>query len=314
MEVILSSAVLVLITVLFIIKGYEYYKIKWPEDYFGPEDKSNIFISTSPLYYLVFRLLPVFTAIFVTHGTMYKYNTQITINPLILGLLTGFLYSLITDGRVIKELITNSPNVEVFINKISQYFLHFITLVLLTITGGIAGFLSTNRNLQFLLPKFEGLMDNIWAAAITIILFFAVRRLINKPKEIEVDEVIKASAQRLKNKLNDMIENASRKYNADPILVKAVCIAEDIQRPKWVRIIEKYFGIIKPVGTYGIMQVKSKKPITDEKSINLAVKNYFAKTTELEFSKKLERVEKYNSNQKYIHLVEATYRYITPNV
>lgn len=317
MEILIYSLLLVIITEWLIIKGYHYYKLTWPERYFGPDDKANIFISTSPLYYVIFRLLPVFIAILVTHGVFYKVsivdqNPLRIYHPFVLGLVTALLYSLATDGRVILDLLIKSSNVEVFINKTTQYFIHILAIPLMTIIGGAAGYTATLAEVRRFLPDLYGLVDNIWAAFITIILFFAVKNFINRPKEVNVDEVINKSASKIIPATYSLIEELSRKHNADSILVKSICIAENIQRPKWIRFLENMFGRLKPSGTYGIMQVASKKPIGDEQSIKIAVEKYFINTESMDFSQKMKTVEAYNSNDKYISLIEAVYNFITP--
>ena len=109
-----------------------------------------------------------------------------------------------------------------------------------------------------------------------------------------------------------LIENLSEKNNADPTLVKAICIAENIQRPSWIRRLENILGRFKPEATYGIMQVTSKKPISDKESIKQAIEQFFKDSSHMNFNKKIKSVERYNSDQKYIFFVEEIYRYITP--
>lgn len=312
MNAIINSFFLLFLTIVLIVKGYQYYKIKWPERYFGPDDKSSIFISTNFRYYISFRLLPIFAAIFAIVGTSYKASPNNIINPIVLGAIIGFVYSVISDGRVILELLLNSLNVKIFVNKTSQYAIHFITIVLLTTIGGLAGYVITINEIQFLLPQLNGLVDNVWASFISIVVAYSLFSFIKKPREIELEGVINKSAKQINPRLVRLIENLSEKNNADPTLVKTICIAENMQRPSWIRRLENILGCFKREATYGIMQVTSKRPISDEESIKRAVEQFFKDSSHMSFNKKIKSVERYNSDEKYIFLVEEIYRYITP--
>ncbi|MCL4199713.1 hypothetical protein KJZ67_00030 [Patescibacteria group bacterium] len=317
MDIIFYSCGLIFITLWLIIKGYEYYKIIWPLQYFGPEDKANIFISSSPIRYLSFRLLPTFTAVLLTHSAFFKAslvdeNPLHIASPIFLGFVTMLFYTIHTDGRVLLKLMMKSPDVEIYLNKITQAFIHLIIIGSLIGTGIFAGYLAMNPIVLRFTPDLYGLMDNIWAAFITIILFYEAKKFINRPKEIDFDIMIKRSASSISPSIIALIEEASIKNNADVILVKAICIAENIQRAKWVRRLESMIGIVKPVGTYGIMQVHSKKPISDEESVKQAITNFFVGTANMDFQGKMKSVESYNRNQKYLYLVEAIYNFISP--
>jgi hypothetical protein len=83
-------------------------------------------------------------------------------------------------------------------------------------------------------------------------------------------------------------------------LVEAVCVAENIQRPSWFRKIE----YLLPSGSYGIMQVKSKKKLNDMESIKIGIKKYFNQTNvDMDRSKFEDLVLNYNNSQEYVELV-----------
>lgn len=62
--------------------------------------------------------------------------------------------------------------------------------------------------------------------------------------------------------------------NADPILVRSIMQSESLQRPRWFRRLERLRGRFVGRGTYGVMQVKSDKPISDRASIDLVADRY----------------------------------------
>lgn len=306
-----TSIISMVISLIFIYQGYKYFKVKWPEDYFGPNDKDNIFLSTKPMHYILFRLFPVLCTIALIQGTIFKAGYK-TINPILLGASTAFIYSISTDGKAFIDLLKGNENIQIYVNKTFQSILHVVLIIILTITGCLAGFLITLNQVQFLLPELNNLRDNIWAGFITVIMFYIVRSIINKPKKISITQVIKKSSDIGLSFVNH-IEKYSAQYKADPLLVKAVCIAENIERPKWFRNLEYVISFIKKKGTYGIMQVASDHPISDEESIKIAIEKYFKDSVNLtSLTDKLLLIKKYNGNENYIRLIEEIYRFFNP--
>ena len=133
-----------------------------------------------------------------------------------------------------------------------------------------------------------------------------------KPQKISITQVIKQSAEKIDPKLFSLIEKISKKYKADSTLVKAVCIAEDIERPKWFRNLERLVSFIKKRGTYGIMQVKADKFVSDEESIEIAIREFLKNTEGITLFDQLSVVSSYNSNPNYKQLIEEIIRFIKP--
>ena len=53
-------------------------------------------------------------------------------------------------------------------------------------------------------------------------------------------------------------------------LFAALMLTENLQRPFWIRRLERLKGLFVKSGTYGVMQVSSERPLTDEESITRA--------------------------------------------
>ena len=86
--------------------------------------------------------------------------------------------------------------------------------------------------------------------------------------------------------------------------MKAVCIAENLQRPPWFRKIESSLSLFKAEGTYGVMQVKSKKRLSDEESVIISIRKFFKNTASISNIDSLrEIIKKYNGNERYIDIV-----------
>jgi len=75
----------------------------------------------------------------------------------------------------------------------------------------------------------------------------------------------------LKGKYSELVEKLSLNKEIE-ILTYAIAIHENFNRPRIVRFFENIKGIVRPRGTYGIMQVKSDRPVTDLNSIEIGIR------------------------------------------
>lgn len=67
------------------------------------------------------------------------------------------------------------------------------------------------------------------------------------------------------------IRKYGKKYNIDCNILIAIAILENINRPGWVRLVEKIdFQLFKSAKTFGLMQCYSHDFINDKESIKLA--------------------------------------------
>lgn len=82
----------------------------------------------------------------------------------------------------------------------------------------------------------------------------------------------------------------------DSKILISIAILENINRPRWLRFIERLSSKIIKIKTYGLMQVSSDKYLDDEKSIIIAAK----KVAKLKHKNNLLQLGKiYNGNKEY---------------
>lgn len=229
---------------------------------------------------------------------------------LVAAISSGIFYSLTTDGVAIIKLLLNSSSIKIFFNKASQIVLHLVAIISFGLIGFLAGYLSTFKTTQHLVPTPQGLIDNVWSAVIVAIGIVYINYIF-KPKDMEIEYIFKKSKESIDKQILEEIKIKSAEYRANPILVEAICIIENIQRPKWLRIIERIFGKLKRSGSYGIMQVTLAKPISDIDSIEKSIFEYHKDTINLQNYKELyDHVKKYNPSNEYIDLVIKAMEYL----
>jgi hypothetical protein len=299
----------VLLSVIIIRLFYLAFRNTWPEFYFAVSDYTSLFISVSPIRYFSFTLLPT---IIISSFILSFFQRYFQIKNLeLIGLSIGLIHSLVTNGIAFWKLLTKNKSVTTFFNLNFQMAMHVFTIVMITLCGYLGGYLGKQKFLIPFIPTWA-VIDNIWAALFSSILtvfFYKIYR----NEYISEDIIIEKSKNSLTAELVQHLNSTCVKFHAKKDIVMAVCITENIQRPLWVRKLEMIKSIFFKSGTYGIMQVQSKKYINDFESLDLAVEKHFKDTETIVSDDELTSLfSKYNNDSKFLHFVTASYYYLQP--
>jgi len=170
-----------------------------------------------------------------------------------------------------------------------------------------------SQTFHSLLPNIIDVVNNFWTSLFTVLAIFIYRKMDRRLNiEIKIDNVIKNSNLGLSHELLQLIEEKSKDQNANEILVKAICIAENIERPAWFRKFEYFSSLIAKHGSYGIMQTQTDKSIDDKASINIAIEKYF-KNTKYASKEEIEiAIRKYNNSDHYFRFIQEIITFILP--
>lgn len=268
------------------------------------------FISVSFKRYIFFRFLPCFLINTLVIAVLTKdYPINLSYST---GAISLFIQSLATDGMAIYDLLTKSKRVKIYFNFSFQVVIHLITIILLVGIGVASGYASKLSFFRALTPSPQGLIDNIWSALIAVLLVEYLR-LAYSGSNIGIQEIFIRSQKSIGANILNYIRDKSIEQNANPILVQAICIVENIQRPKWIRVFEDIKSWLRLVGTYGIMQVKSNHPISDKESIDIALREHLKNTLKIKNIDNLKKhIEIYNSSEEYKELVIQAMFYLDP--
>lgn len=150
-----------------------------------------------------------------------------------------------------------------------------------------------------LLPDFTTIANELW-----IIIIVFMYTLINN-----ISIATTGAEKRKYRYIGSIFNNIKTKYSTTiktvtgpniriTQIIYAIIIHENFNRPKIYRLLENLYGIInnKPK-TYGIMQIKSDKPIDDLKSVELGCKKIMADFEAL-IPKYLQDADKYKDESK----------------
>lgn len=294
---------LVILIVVAIHYFYWVFKNKWPSHYLSESDAVGFYLRVNLARYITFRILPVF---FITLAISSIFSNLTVQEKIVTSLYAGFFHALFSNFRMLFKLVLNLNKLYKYANKFFQILFHLLTGILVIFTITVAGYLSTFSVVQKIIPTLEGLVDNVWAALITVLIAVPLLRFLDRPIFNETDVVLKNLAL-LKKPLLSTIRKESRLYKANVILVCSICIVENIQRPVWFRRLENLKARMGFSGTYGVMQVKNNKLISDVDSIMIAIRDYLNETANYNEDELREVIGKYNNDPEYSKIVFKVY-------
>lgn len=276
---------------------YNVFQLRWPEYYFSTSDQSALYLSVSGKRFFLFRFLPVFLITTILLGVFAK--TSNLSESILIGVLAMLVYALRTNGLSLFYLVIKSPKVKTYYNLPFQLTQHFFVISMLLLIGFISGWFSKLSFILNITPSISGLVDNVWASALAVLLGTYLRDLYAARSLPTLDDVFRKSLKNIDPKILEEIDQLSTQFNANPNLAKAICIVENIQRPKWFRRIENLKSVFKIKGTYGIMQVSARKLLSDKESVEIAIKDKLANTKDLELTELVEVIQRYNPDSNY---------------
>lgn len=275
---------------------------KWPESYFSLGDHWSQVKAQVPSRYVLFRFGPV-----VLLGVFFSRQLADLGWPTWPFVVTAVaVHASLTSLRAVWRLVRYRVAGE---RSVPLIVLHLTTVV--AIAACLIGTAMLREHLSSWVPDFETIRDAIWAGLIASLLAFAFIRW-TRASESNIADVVMAQRQRVGPELIWYARQLARERNLDPDLVETTILTESIQRPRWFRRLERLKGIVFRRGTYGIMQVRSSRPIGDRSSIDRALEVHAVAfelsadgTTESTLVR--ERLRSYNGSRVFLDLAEEVH-------
>jgi hypothetical protein len=240
---------------------YRAVRFKWPGSYFTVEARLGYTITATPVRYTLFRFAPVFvTCIFVGVTLTRLHEDAIAGIAGVCG-----LHVISTSGLAIARLMQGRQNQD----RAPLVILHVVVAVGIGLAGLAAGLL--REPLASVVPRLKVLSASLWTGLFAAVLG-AYLVYLSQARTSDVDKAIRQSRSRIPESLWSLAAQAALGTQTDEKLVRAIMLVENMQRPPWFRRLERLKGRIFKRGTYGIMQVESDRPISDEESVERAVR------------------------------------------
>lgn len=297
------SVIAGLIAVGFLMLVFSVVRSGWPQSYYAVGDLTSFRISQRPARYILFRFVPVALVSFVTVTLVRTLNG----NALAAAAVVAVGHTVTTTARASINLLRRPSG---FGRRVQFLMNSFVTIgIVLAVVVAVP--LSALSGASRLVPSATEIPVALWTAAFAA---FGGAFLVQvaRSQTPSIEQLMKRSRETLPPSAWEEAERAALAYDADPSLVKAVLLVENLQRPRWVRRLESIKGKIFSVGSYGVMQVRAAAPITDLDSIEIAVRERLrdceVATAYDKRDQSLEQIlRSYNDDKRFVELGKAFY-------
>ena len=270
---------------------YAEFESKWPENYFGGDYGVDPVVSRTPLRYLAFRLGPV-VAVLIVAGVvgarLGESRFTVIAYASALHLMAGPI------GGVVRSLRASPPKI-----GMATYRVGAILVVLLAM--GVALLIADRADR--LVPTLDELAAAIWIGVAVVALSRLAKSL--TARQPRTDELLRRARAELDPSLLRRLSEKDARYSTAYL---AIAYAEHLNRPEWVRRIER--KVMRRGGSYGLMQTTSPSPLTDDQSVDLfldRVTNYPPLSEDPEWGELREFFLAHNNDGAFADLATSLY-------
>lgn len=239
---------------------YRAVEFRWPSSYIGSGDAGLYRLLSSPGRYLIFRMVPVYSIAVVCAVSSSRLGAS--------GSASAFGVVLLHLGA------TNLRSIVRDLRQSPVVLRHRVPVVLIR-TLGLLGMIGcawlasvTTRQADEVVPSLDDITNGLFTGIAAGVIGAYIMKATSTGGDVE--QLLRRSRRQIDDAHWQLARQAALRHGADPRLVRAVMLVENLQRPPWIRRLERLKGLLIPAGTYGVMQVASPNPISDEESIQLA--------------------------------------------
>lgn len=258
--------------VLFLVLYFRAVSLRWPESYFRLGSTLENIIASGPLRYIAFRFVPVFvTCLFVSVSVDRSGG-----RPVLVVTLVTAIHLLMTTGWATFQVLSGRRFRSRRVPLLIAYFAVTVGVVAAAVVP-----LTFRNELEPVVPKPAELSGTLWTAAFAGLAGAYVAQLGLRRGE-RVARSINQSKAGIDKLLWTIAVDTARSHGISPEVVFAFMVVENLQRPPWFRSLENRLGRIWGKGSYGILQVPSEYPISDEESIRQFIEARLVPVPELQ--------------------------------
>ncbi len=236
-----------------VLRGFfRAFEFTWPKHYFGHDNELELFVSRSFSRYALFRIGPVALALLVA-GTV---ASRLDADRNIAVSISAVAYSLVSLGPDSKRALSSTPRKRrlLMVNAFIALGIGLSAVMIVAVGGRVDGFVPSLR---------EAVLAG-WIAFFVFILSRVLLAMMSKPP---LYSLIQRATDEIDSSLLSLLDDADSEG-----VFRAVAIAEHLNRPAWVRTLERV--VRRRGGTYGLMQVRSDSPLSDRESVVRFVEKY----------------------------------------
>lgn len=242
---------------------YRALELNWPEQYVSLNDTFALRVTQTWWRFLVYRFVPLFVAGIGIWATTERLSGV----PVLAVCTMALIHVAHTNLLALFESFGKLQRHRKFtINYASYHLLIIVIITAATLSSCVLG-----PSLSFLVPSPGTLLENLWIAVfIAIAGGIAVAVIGRRPTDangFDSDYFVWRAKRDVDIELIDWAFEVAIENRSDPILLRSIMFAEALQRPKWVRAVERVKGLLFGKGSYGVTQEHADHPISDRESI-----------------------------------------------
>lgn len=281
---------------------YATVRTEWPLNYASLGDDPGVVVNRTFGKYCTFAIVPMYVVALLASTTVGRAGGH----AMVCALTIGAIHILRTQGKLIwmsfKQRRSERSNPTIILAAITT-----VGLLATSWLGGLGP-----GPAQFVVPPIEEFFNAFWTTAVIVVIAAFISR--STAIRRTVYDALEQSRREVGGGLLRYARETATRYDSDPLLVEAILLTENLQRPGWFRRLEKIKGKVFPAGTYGPMQVWSPHPLTDEESITRAVQEHLTglRVKKTRYQKPNKRslhkiLRRYNPNPNFISLASDIY-------
>lgn len=236
---------------LLLIYVYQHIRLRWPQNYFGPAESFTTFFTKNGWRYFAFRFLPPYAAftLIAVYGPADR--------SLSVAFATGFYISASTILSITSSLRREKGSARLTVRR----GLALAAIACLIAAAGYAAY-RTGDAITPVAPQLSDVLTAVLAAVISTTLAIAYLQVTLSPA---------SSEEGISESMAHAIRMIALDHGVDPQLAIAIAAAENAQRPPWFRRLERLTARLRPLGSYGLFQVRGHGPVTDIQSCRIAM-------------------------------------------
>lgn len=229
----------------------------WPENYSSLQNALDSYISHNVAKFLAFRAIPVYLTGILAAVTVQRLGASVQATLAVMLAVHLSMTTVRASIRLLRDRAqrTRRPTLLLFHVGIS------LICTLSTIAAGL-----TYPLARRFIPVPEELVTAAWTGVFVAVLAFFARR-VGAFEHTGEGRLARARSD-IGSDLWAYATETATKSDCDPDLIRAIVAAESLQRPRWIRRLERAKGKFVGQGSYGIAQISSATPLTDEESVD----------------------------------------------
>ena len=291
---------------------YRTVESQWPTSYHTLTSGAGYAISASPFRYLLFRLGPTFVTSLFMAVSLQRGGRAVVLPVLALAV----LHVTTTTARAVVAAVRLGGARAV---AMVGLYVSVSISILLSAMGAVA----LDDVLDDVVPPLSEITSTLWTALLAAIAGAYLVK-VSQAQTVDTHSLLERSRASIDDAIWSRAAELAGESGTEPDLVHAFMVVENLQRPRWFRRLENAWGQFGGEGTYGMLQVRASRPLSDIESIENAlagvlrgarvpvvVETYGQHQYERKDSDYLRRLAvEFNPSEDYAALVEEAYGWV----